>query len=137
MSGSQLKDVIVGVVIGSLGVASISHVVTTYFDLRTYVKQYGSYRHAFTHRVRHGGWGGQISHVKARLISDGEDKLVGVHGLVCNECGFVSVNRVLNDGDNTEDSIFGRHPGQFCWTTPDEIPPAPATRWCNVKKGKT
>ncbi len=61
--------------------------------------RYGSNYHRFIHYYG-SGWGGQIAHV--RCVDTTNDRHVKVHGLVCKQCGFVSVNRVLSDMDIVE-----------------------------------
>lgn len=78
--------------------------------------RYGSRWHAFQHWA---GWThGRIGHVRCVNMSDA---VQGPHhikafGLVCEQCGYVNVNRVLADDDLVQDEIGGRSTTGFTWT---------------------
>lgn len=81
--------------------------------------RYGSRWHAFQHWA---GWTqGRIGHVRCNNLCDASDKIRGsypmnVFGLVCEQCGYVNVNRVLADDDLVQDEICGRPTSGFTWT---------------------
>ncbi len=78
-----------------------------------YGGRYGSNFHQMMHH--YGKYSGRIGHV--RCVDVANKRYVKVFGLVCEQCGYVSVNRILDDDFLVEDEICGRDTGGFCWTS--------------------
>ncbi len=83
-----------------------------------YGGRYGSNFHRLVHK--YGNWTGRIGHV--RCVDIANKRHVKVFGLVCSQCGFVDVNRVMGDDELVQDEIFDRDTGSFCWTILDWTP---------------
>jgi len=80
-------------------------------------ERYGSKWHEWQHKYGLFGYTyGQIAYVRAVIPMVGH---VNVFGLVCKQCGYVSVARVLEEDEGVEDEVFGRSTGGYTWT--DEI----------------